>query len=219
MKTPLTRTYFLTAVFVLAGAVFAFLPAPAVEAKTEKQLIELMPNKVGKFNFLVNPNEEGVSYRMDEETYKILKPFGIVARKYSDGNHQFDAVVIASDSKDSFHNPLVCFSAQQWTIESQTVKKIQTEHRGEIPITLLQMSNPAREKSISAYVYRGPFGFEATSRALKLDMVKLAVTQQRASYGVFYRFMADDPNTSEQDLVKFISEFIDSAKESSNDYF
>ncbi len=165
------------------------------------------------------------SYKMDEVTYTTLDPYGIVARIFvhEKTREAYDAVVVASQSKDSFHDPRVCFSAQGWAISNQWVVLVDTKTRGKVPVTLVAMDGPDARNKLAAFVYRGPGGFYGNTQRLKIAMFIEQMMGGDQLSGVFYRFIPQnlDPNDPNQayKLQVFIGEFIDAANGASDGYF
>lgn len=192
----------------------------AKESQNEDWMERNSPKKVGEFVFeAANSEDPEVSYKMDEGTYKELRPWGIVARRFFDDKKRgFDAVLIASDSKDSFHDPRVCFTAQKFEIltEGQTIVKTKT--RGEIPVTIAEMNGP-QGKAFTAFFYRGPSGFEGTTSNLKQSMFMYQCRTMESPQGVFYRFIPLNEDATPDELLKFIGEFVDEANKVSNGFF
>lgn len=222
------RTFVFGAIMLACGAWFLSTKKLAVKNMTEDELIEVTPAKVSGMGFVPGLEDQRVSYRMDEATYKVLAPFGIVARRFTDGQKSFDAVIIASRSKDSFHDPRVCFAAQGWTLEKLEPGKVETKSRGTIPITILEMSSAQARRKLAVFFYKGPGGFYGDTQKLKLGMFweqfKAFFSQEKQANvdGIFYRFIPDydagDIQTQRKELIEFIGEYLDAANESSSGY-
>lgn len=233
------RVWIVAGVFVIWGAMLQFAPEiprslvrsalgvagikgssvrVAAENKTEAWMEANTPKEVGNYHFLPSADNPAVSYKMDEGTYKELAPWGIVARRFADGDKIFDAVLIASESKDSFHDPRVCFTAQQFTIDKETVDYVQTKTRGTIPVTLAEMTSK-EGKSLTVFFYRGPGGFFPTTQKLKLNMFLHQCKTMESPQGVFYRFIPLYLGAQKEDLFKFIAEFMDTSAGVSGGFF
>ena len=125
----------------------------------------------GDAPFFRDPRNPAQSYRMNDITYKMLAPFGIVARQYTTRDGKvFDVVLIASESRASFHDPRICFSGSGWTIADQRTAEVQTRTRGTVPVMIVTMENGQKRDQMAAFFYRGPSGFQASTRGLKWDM-------------------------------------------------
>lgn len=205
------------------GAVIHLAPKPATVTMTEQQVIDLTPKKVMGVQY-TRGSEEGMSYRMGKSSYDLLKPFGIVPRVFEIGDDRFDAVVIASRSKDSFHDPRVCFSGQGWNIERFDPVVLETETRGKIPAMLIQTFSDQKRRQLAAFLYKGPGGFYGSTQSLKWAFLGEQLRMGNNLDGVFYRFIptyADEKLSDEEQrarLLKFMAAFMDEANRSSNGY-
>lgn len=188
------------------------------EHKNEEWMVANSPRQIGAYQYEPGRDNPEVSYKMDEGTYDTLKPWGIVARRFRGDDKVFDAVLIASESKDSFHDPRVCFTAQQFNIDKETVDMVQTQTRGTIPVTLAEMSSK-EGKTLTVFFYRGPGGFYPTTQDLKKNMFIHQCKTMEDPQGVFYRFIAMYPGANKADLFKFIGEFLDKSGETSGGFF
>lgn len=231
-------------VFVLGGALLAYggllqfapeIPQSAVRSalaamgkkpeirfveekdKTEKWMISKSPKQVGDYKFEPGVDPD-VSYRMDDATYAELRPWGIVARRYTNGEKAFDVVLIGSETKDSFHDPRVCFTAQRFEIESENVEVVESRVRGTIPVTIAMMKSEAG-RSMTAFFYRGPGGFFASTSQMKMDMFKFQCKTMTNPQGVFYRFIPLSPSISKEEFKQFIGMFLDEAAHTSEGFF
>lgn len=185
--------------------------------RTESWMIEKAPDMVGPYRYEEGV-EPGVTYKMDEATYTELRPWGIVARRYTHGDKAFDVVLIASETKDSFHDPRVCFTAQRFEIESETLETVQSRVRGTIPITLAMMKGE-QGRSMTAFFYRGPGGFFASTSQMKMDMFKFQCKTMMNPQGVFYRFIPLTQNISKEEFLGFIGMYMDEAAHASEGFF
>lgn len=205
---------------LLAGAASMVFGAKANGArKTETFMEDRAPSILPGYRMELGPNgNTRCTYKMDEGTYKALHPFGIVARLFSNGTNTFDAVLISSDSHESFHDPKICFSAQGWTLGDSREVDIDVPGRGKIPFTVVDMTSP-REKSIAAYCYRGPRGFVANPKRLQMDMFAEVLVGQKPMDSTFYRFMPATATASLEDLESFIKTYMAAAPAASGGYF
>lgn len=207
-------------VLVATGVWVAATSRVDTKRRTESEMEQMAPMKVGGMSFTPDATNKLISYKMDDMTYNTLQPFGIVARQYTDGTNIFDAVIIASRSKESFHDPRVCFSAQGWTLEKFVADNVQTKTRGVVPITLIQMTSEQARNKMAAFFYRGPGGkFYGNTQKLKLAMLLEQFTGGHDIDGIFYRVIPMTDSTDLPTFKKFIADWLDAAKESSNGYF
>ncbi len=219
------RAIVAVAVLAVAGIAIAFTKKSSGSAKTEEWMLKTLPMSFGD-NLATSSAENPLySYYMDDVTYQTLDPYGIVARVYINEktNEEYDTVVVASQSKDSFHDPRVCFSAQGWSISNQWVETVQTKTRGEIPVTLVVMDGPDSRNRVAAFLYKGPGGFYGSTQRLKVAMFIEQLKGGSNLDGVFYRFIPRkfDPNdrTITTKVKRFVAEFVDAANEASDGYF
>lgn len=206
------RSLVLGACLVGAGIWIQTTPRVAAStSRTESWLEEQAPIEAGSYRI-------DAEYKMDQVTYDELKPHGIVARRFGDGRRTFDVVLIASNKKESFHDPRVCFTGQGWNILSQTQKEVETL-RGKIPITVAKMSHDSQGQRIAAFFYKGPGGFYATPQSLTFQWLMRQLRGETENEAVFYRFIPDWDAATEDELVQFISTYLEAADKSSNGYF
>ncbi len=187
--------------------------------KTEQWMEQHAPPAIQGLGFAKSEANPQQSYRMDDRTYKLLAPYGIVARVYGNAENAFDVVLIASRSRSSFHDPRVCFSGQGWTLVEQTSEKVTSKTRGELDVTLTKMDGPNRRGALAAFFYRGPSGFHPSTVGLKWDMFVQRLLNRTNTDGVFYRFIPQSANVTKDQLLKFIGDYLDAAHESSKGYF
>ena len=212
------RILILAGFFALAGGVFLALPSAPKSVVNEQWMKEHAPDEVGGMKYLKDGSDPEISYVMDQATYDMLKPFGIVARTYQDMGRQFDVVLVAGNDKENFHDPQVCFRAQGWTFHSTKEIQIPTSSRGIIPASIAVMENRGR-KAIAVYFYRGPKGFYPSTPNLGLAMLMGPLLGDFKTDAVFYRFMPMHEGANEQELLDFVSAYMDAAGKTSNGYF
>jgi hypothetical protein len=216
------RVFVLAVFFAVAGGVFLSLPSRAASFVTEQWMKEHVPAKIGKLTFRPSADDPLISYPMDQSTYDMLKPFGIVARTYQDTGRQFDVVLVAGNDKENFHDPRVCFSAQGWTFDQSKEVEIKTKTRGTIPASLAVMENQGR-RTISVYFYRGPKGFYPSTPNLGMAMLMGPLMGDFKTDAVFYRFMSmhqvNDQSAAEKEIIQFAADWMDAAGPISNGYF
>ncbi len=211
---------------VVAGGAFIVLSAKnAADPKTEDWMLQNAPRNIKGFKMLGGVESSEFSYKMDERTYKELDPYGIVARLFENAEtgEKYDTVVIASRSKDSFHDPRICFTAQGWTLNNQWSESVETKTRGSIYMTVTVMDGPDGQNRIAAFLYRGQGKFYESTNDLKKGMFLEQLLGGNDLDGVFYRFIPlhDSPDQMKvkNDMKKFIADFIDEANTVSKGYF
>ena len=215
------RAFIFASIMLVAGAFNLVTSARAERPdRTEKWMEEQAPAKVGDMTYMKSDTNPAQSYRMDEVTYRVLAPFGIVARVYTGNSGEgYDVVVIASESRASFHDPRVCFSASGWTISEQHQTEVQTKTRGIVPITVVRMDGRNIKSQLAAFFYRGPSGFNASTVSVKLDMFWKRLFGGKDVEGVFYRIIPQNEHITEDQMKKFIGEYLEASKASSDGYF
>ncbi len=224
--TTINRAYVFSGIMALLGVAIVAIPRPVLATKTEDEIETLTPNMVNKMNWIKQTDEDpGQSYKMTAQSYEVLKPFGIVCRIFKDQGDTYEAVVIASNSKDSFHDPRVCFSAQGWTIEKFMPTDIPTKERGVIPATIIEVTSAETRKQLAAFIYKGPGNrFYAKTNDLKYAFLFEEIKGGTDLNGVFFRFMPKFENATlsaeeqKAKLVTFISEFMDESNRTSKGF-
>lgn len=218
MEGLVKRISILAGIFALTGVAFLILPSKPESIVTEEWMKDNSPKEVDGFKFLASAEDPKITYKMDKQTYEMLNPFGIVARTYRKDQRQFDVVLIAGNDKENFHDPHVCFRAQGWTFDTDTVISIPTKTRGEVSATFAEISNQGR-RSLALFFYHGPKGFYPSTPNLGLAMIQGPLMGDFKTDAVFYRFMPMYDGASKEDLIAFAGKFLDAAKPISNGYF
>ncbi len=209
------------ALLLLGGAfLFAVQRPNRVHAdRSEKWLESQAPAMVSGVRFESSSTNPSQSFEMDAKTYELLQPYGIVSRVYHLDGQSFEVVLIASRSKQSFHDPRVCFSGQGWELEGQTIARIPTKTRGEVQVTMAKLDGPAAQNRLAAYTYKGPSGFSATTIGLQKQLFLEQIKGNADPEGVFYRFIALNDDADVATFREFIGNYLDEAKQSSNGFF
>jgi hypothetical protein len=213
------RTAALGAMFLVIGFLLMFAKAPAEANKNEAWMMQRAPDKIAGVEYDHNPETPGLSYKMDKSTYDTLNPFGIVSRVFTYKDARYDTVLIASNAKNSFHDPRICFSGQSYTVEDQAVENVPTQTRGTIPVTFTKLSGGTDGGKFAVFMYKGPDGFTASTNGLKWSMFKHELLTGKQMDGVFYRIIPLDQRTTKEELLAFVGQFVDQANTYSNGYF
>jgi hypothetical protein len=213
------NAYILSAILIGTGA---FALARTTQAGpprvTEKVMEERAPASVPGYQLIPGPEGLAYSYKMDKVTYETLKPYGIVARNYTDGTRTFDAVLISSDSHESFHDPKICFSGQGYSFTHAKEQKLDLPDGRTIPMTVVEM-NSTTGSTIAAYFYKGPNGFTSRPQSLQLDMFKEVLFGRKPTDSTFYRFMPSTPGVTLEQLKGFIKTYMVAAAQQSGGFF
>ena len=206
---------------VIGGVLFA-APRPNQTKQTEEWIGSKLPTQVNSFKFVPNqedPNNKLCTYKMDQTTYDVLHPWGIVARVFIDGPEAYDVVVIGSNDKESFHDPKVCFAAQGWSLGAERTEQVATKTRGNVPVTVVDMTKGS-EKTIAVYFYRTKKGFIASNTDVKWAMLSYKISHWGANdEGAFIRVIPRHNNADLGKLKGFIGDWLDEAGKTSEGYY
>ncbi|MCH7945574.1 MAG: exosortase-associated EpsI family protein [Armatimonadetes bacterium] len=220
-----TRALVAVVVILLAGLSIALTKKDIPDTMDESDMLEISARDLDGYRMVRSVENPDYSYMMDEVTYRTLEPYGIVARVFENEQtgERYDVVLIASRSKDSFHDPRICFYAQGWALTKQWLDKIPTETRGELPVTIALMDGPGGTGKLAAFLYKGPGRFYGSTKELKLGMFLEQMKGGSNLDGAFYRFIPLHNNPDDQemldDLKRFIGAYMDESNRSSGGKF
>jgi hypothetical protein len=205
----------LAGLFVLAGAWTNVNALQNGKRPPESWVEGLAPTQVGDWK--LEPKEPGAkfSYKMDKITYDELDPIGIVAQRMRNGGLVYDAVIIAGNQNESFHDQRWCFQAQGWELEETLVDKVATKNAGEIPVQLVKISRPGQPATIALFTFQGPSKFHATTFEMGRDYFMAGLSSGRLHNGFFFRFIPQFPGATKEEVKEFAADYIDAAFESS----
>lgn len=225
MEGVKTRALVAVLVILLAGLTIAFTKKDVPDTMDESEMIRISARDLDGYRMEGGPESPDYTYRMDEVTYKTLEPYGIVARIFENEQtgERYDVVLIASRSKDSFHDPRICFSAQGWVLTKQALDSVQTETRGKLPVTIAFMDGLQDTGKMAAFLYKGPSRFYGTTKELKLGMFLEQMKGASNLDGAFYRFIPLHTNPDQPkmlaDLKRFIGQYMDESNRASGGKF
>ncbi len=213
------RTIGIGAFLLVAGVAIQAMPRPKMDAKDEKFMAANAPTQVGTFKFEPVSDLPGKSYDVDERTYELLQPFGVIGRVYRDGPKEYDVLLISGNDKNCFHDNRVCFQGQGFDIVGQETEQVETT-RGTIPVTMLTLHHRVQGRMMAAMFYKGPhekwFPLPAPlTWAMFVEQVKLGSDLN----STFYRIMPRHQNPDKQEFIQFIKEYVAEAKKTSNGFF
>jgi hypothetical protein len=213
------RTFALGAFLLAAGVGIQAMPKPSLHAKDEKFMSDMAPTQVGVFKFQASPEKPGKSYDVDERTYELLQPFGVIGRIYADRDKAYDVLLISGNDKNCFHDNRVCFQGQGFTIVGQETESIETS-RGTIPVTMLTVDHKEKGRMMAAMFYKGPqnkwFALpQPLTWAMFVEQVKLGSDLN----STFYRVIPMHPNPDKKEFVQFIKDYVAEAAKTSNGFF
>lgn len=215
------RAFIAGGLLLAVGAALAFVPKPSAVKRTETWVADALPKRVGDFSMMPpqDPKYPYCSYKMDKTTYDILRPWGIVPRVFSNGRNTYDVVVIGSNTKDSFHDPSVCFSAQGWNLSNERIETVNTKSQGAVPVTMVDMDHNA-QKTIAMYFYRLREGYVGSNTGVKKQMLFYKLKELgKDDEGGFIRIIPSGNNPKPEDLKSFAAAWIDAAAKSSGGYY
>jgi hypothetical protein len=220
MEGLIKRTFIFGGLIAVLTAGMFLAPKRVTSDMNEAKMEDLAPMTVGNFQMTPSNDNPKQSYKMDEKTYRLLQPYGIVSRIYSDGKKAFDVILIAGHSKENFHDPRVCFTAQNWAIKEDKTANIETKTRGIVPVTIVKIAQlSGGRESMAAFFYRGPNGFYPNTPNLGRAMLMGPLTGHFNTDAVFYRVMPATDSVQEEDLKAFIAEYLDAAEPVSKGFF
>ena len=198
------RSLLLTGIFAVTGAGILLRPTTKPYKVNEAWLANQYPTSLDRYA-TVQTN------KMDEETYRTLKPYGIVDRVMSDGARTFDVVTLAGDSDESFHNPIICFGAQDWKVDSSKDVVLHTKNRGDVAATLVGTSRSGGPIQYALYTYEGPNAMYPDPTKLKYGMFWTEAKSGKIQFATFFRFMSVSNNIGPDEMVKFGTDYLNAS--------
>ncbi|HAY13066.1 MAG TPA: exosortase-associated EpsI family protein [Fimbriimonadaceae bacterium] len=212
------KIFVVIALFLAVGALANFRSKiTGYERLTEDQVEQLMPQEeVAGYRYVKSDSDPMQTYKMDETTYEMLKPFGIVSRVYeNNAGQRIDAVLIASDDSDSFHDQQWCFQGQGWEFSKIELRTIDTKTFGKIPVKYIEMNHKERGSAISLFTFKGPDKkFYDSFDAMWWDFITREFKSGKPQAGSFYRFISIY-DVSKEDLDAFAAAYIDEVERTS----
>lgn len=198
------RLKVVVALFVIVGVAALVMKPRGFVDKTEAWMETVVPEEVPGYA-LVSSSRRDESVRMSEVVYDVLQPFGITTRYFSgqDGR-TYELVVLAGNTRKSFHDPRVCFTAQNWDIGDPGVYKINVpELGGEIEVSAMMMKNISTGSEASAmFFYKTPFGIRPNTLRVPFDLTFAKLMLKDNVDAQFYRFMVIPPSEGKNALQK-----------------
>jgi hypothetical protein len=176
---------------------------------------------------------DGQTLRSGPEVYQVLNPLGIVVRDYPIGYCSIRSTVIASDSRQSFHDPFVCLPGHGLDLDASEPVTVQTA-RGEIVGTLVQGQEDPQAagqsgspiKWLAVFFYKGPDGFCPSTLRIKLQLLDHLLLHPFDNVtGVFYEFLVQDQSMEinhrqfTEGVLRSIGAYMDAAADCSKGYF
>lgn len=208
-----SRVKLVLILFAVVGVAALFLHSKQYPEKTEAWMEDAVPEQLAGYQFETS-SKTNPAAKMDPMTYDILKPFGIVTRVYADDEgHRLEFVVIAGNSRKSFHDPQVCFSAQNWRLINPGLQYIDVPALGgKIPATVMGIDRPGA-KGVAMYFYNGPMGFRHSPLYIPFDLTFAKLLMKDNADAQFFRFLLTPATTpdsqSPADIAKARKQDID----------
>lgn len=216
LKTVKARLIIIIAAMAVFGLAYQLRPAPHLIHRTEAWLQTATPTSVDGFDAVPGPQGEKQTYRMSDITYQTIQAYGIDSVVFRKALSNIDVCVIASNNRESFHDPSFCFPSQDWKILNIRTVSVPTKTRGTIPFSVMQAQPPnGANPVVAAYTYKGPFEMCPSQADMYLQWSKASFITGEPQEGAFYRFMGDG-TTTEADLLKFAADYMDAVKGTSN---
>jgi hypothetical protein len=208
------RLIVIAVVMAAFGLTYTLRPGPKRVIRSEAWMEDATPFAVDGYHAQPGPHGEKQTYRMSEDSYRIIQAFGIITRVFDNGVHNIDVCVIASNSPDSLHDPIVCFPGQGWKILENTIAPTHTQTRGDIPFTVLKAQFPGSLPVSAVYCYKGPASMLSTQVDVWKQWKLINFLRGDASEGSFYRFIGDSGMAREQ-LIAFAADYMDEVNRTS----
>lgn len=187
-----------------------------VTQKDEAWLESSVPVEFDQYQLVQGDVGERVTYKMDEQTYKVLSPVGIAGQVFRDQNgRQFDAVIIAGLGMHSFHDQRWCFQGQGFEILSDKTTTLKTQAYGEVEVLSLVLRREGRPSQPALFVFKSPDRFSTNYHAAKFDFVKKQLLTGRPHMGFSFRFIGMTEGITEEELKTFATKFMDATHEES----
>lgn len=209
----LSRVKLVIVVFVLVGLGTLLINAKTYPPKTESWMEAAIPEQIPGYSFETS-SKGNPAAKMDENTYTILSPFGIVVRRYhGEDGRQLDFVVIAGNTRKSFHDPQVCFSAQNWKLVDPRLRHVNIPALGgDVPVTVMGLEQPGI-RGTAMYFYKDPMGWRHSPLFVPFDLTAGKLLMKNSADAQFYRLILqpatepanDSPQAREDALKKDIS--------------
>lgn len=192
----------------------AYQLAQPKSSLTEKWLLDRVPTQVPGYKLIPSMEDPRVTYRMSPETYAELEPVGITAQVFEDSQgRQYEAVAIAGQDMNTFHDQRVCFTTQGWNLDKNVEANIPNADFGDVPILDLTVSKDGRQGAPAFFMWRSPQRFTNNRRTAKFDFLKSGLLTQKTQVGYSYRFMAASDGVDTEHLRDFTNAYLSALKQ------
>ncbi|MHB8636586.1 MAG: exosortase-associated EpsI family protein [Fimbriimonadaceae bacterium] len=213
-KLVRTRLAVVAACMAVFGLAFSLRQPPKRVHMTERWMEDSTPFAIDGYRAEPGPNGDKQTYRATADTYKMLEAYGIVNRVFTDGLHSVDVCVIASNSPDSLHDPMICFPGSGWQVLQHSVVAVPTRTRGVVPFSVMSTQPPESQPTLAAYCFKGPASMLASQVDVWKQWKLVNFLTGDAREGSLYRFIADPAMTQAQ-LLHFAADYLDAVKATS----
>jgi len=211
----ISRALTIAALACAMGLAGLFRPAlTGYDQPDEKWLETVTPQEVRGVCFVPSSENPNQTYKMNQETYDMLKPYGIVARVFEYEGHKIDTVVIAGDNADSFHDQRACFESQGWQVVGDQQMELTLPDGRKVPMVQLDLASKEQGRTTALYAFRGPSGKVFSQfGGMWRDYFVAELTSGRIHGGEFFRFIDLSGSENKEPLYRFAGEFMQQAME------
>lgn len=185
--------------------------------KDEAWLHSIVPAQVGDYVVVPSQIDPKVSYRMDDKTYTTLKPIGIAGQTFRGPKGTMDAVVIAGDRMESFHDQRWCFAGQGWEIIGDHLENIDVPGYGTVPMYVMSLKRENESPRMAAFTFKTPVDFRTAYQMGQVDYLLEELKSGHPNVGFSFRFIQMDTAMTKEDFYQFIKDYFATAKKTSNE--
>lgn len=211
MEVTVKKALVLAGVLLIFGTAARLQPAKTATWRTESWMEQNLPDSFTGYYMPRSAEKPNQTYDAGERQYKFLEPYGIVCRTFEKDDYAIDTVVIAGNDRDTFHDPYFCLPGQNWKITASKEDVIATKTRGNVPVSVITLTDPSGGNHQAVFCYKGPTKMHPTQNSLYLDWFLSELKLSKPPEGAFYRFMTVRGEVSEETLKKFSAEYLDAA--------
>ncbi|MBX3112617.1 MAG: hypothetical protein KF857_11475 [Fimbriimonadaceae bacterium] len=183
--------------------------------KDEAWLLSIVPSQVEDYNVVPSEFSPKASYRMDAKTYTALKPIGIAGQTYRGPRGTMDAVVIAGDRMESFHDQRWCFAGQGWEVTDEKKQTLDVPGYGKVPMWTMKLRRGNEEPRLAAFTFKTPVGFRTEYQKGQIDYLVSEFKTGHPNVGFSFRFIEMDTSMSEKDFYDFVKAYFVTSKQTS----
>jgi len=101
----------------------------------------------------------------------------------------FDFTVIAGNTRKSFHDPQICFSAQNWALIEPKMREVNIPAiGGKTQATVIILDKPST-RGIAMYFYKSPLGWRYSPLYVPIDLTLAKLMLKDKPEAQFFRFL------------------------------